>query len=101
MTPSTITIPIKVNLKSYGKVYAVMDAIDARTGDDLGELSCYGFVEGPELQDRIMMGVVEAVLEKETLKDDCRYVVTLETKADGEIIHPITAEFEGINPPKY
>jgi hypothetical protein len=64
MTPSTITIPIKVNLKSYGKLYKVMDAIDTRTGDGLGELSCYGFDEGPELQDRIMMGVVEAILEK-------------------------------------
>jgi hypothetical protein len=99
--PLSTTIPIRVNLKPYGRLYGVIDSIDTRTGISLGELSRYGFDHGPQLQHRIMMGVVEALLEKETLKGDCLYVVNLEIRVDGKIIHSLTEEFRGENPPKY
>ena len=101
MPLSTITIPVKVDLKPYSRIYEVIDSIDMRTGISLGRLNYYGFDRGPELQNRIMMGVVEALLEKETLKGDCLYVINLEITVNGKIIHSLTEEFRGDNPPRY
>ena len=81
------------------KLWDVIDSIDTRTGLSLGRLSTYGFEHRADYLDRIMLGVVEAILERETLEPETSYSVLLKVFESGKLIGSSVSTFVGNNPP--
>lgn len=99
---SEIAIPVVVKVKLIAaQFWGVVEPIDGRTDESLGILNSYGFDDSPELSEQVMIGVVEAILEKEKLVTDASYRISLKVVDDrGRLVSSSSRTFRGHSPPE-
>jgi hypothetical protein len=98
----SINIPVHVQVKFWENLgmWEVIDSIDKRNDDRLGNLTSYGFDHSSTLMEQILTGVIDAVLSKEQLEGDVAYVISMTVFEDGKEIGSRSKSFAGNCPPE-
>jgi hypothetical protein len=96
-----ITIPIRVDTAFHENLglWDVLDAVDERYSKSLGTINSYGFQNTVDFTDKIMTGVLEALLEGESLDSTTLYQVDLKIYEGDKELKSISQTFWGHTPP--
>ena len=102
MSKKTVAIPVTVQVKFWQsqRLWDVIDSIDLRNNESLGRLTSYGFDDSDTFIDQILIGVLDAILDKEQLDTDASYCVSVTVIENGSEIGSIATNFEGNSPPE-